>query len=114
MGYGMLFPLLKNFYAEATPNISYSKANSENRSNNVVLSETKNKSYNLGVSGGLLWVPFKHFGISTNLLSVQSGFTKSKNFERFNNTTTESTSNSFNFNNSGSLLYQSFTVFYKF
>ncbi|MEG7744713.1 hypothetical protein U2242_15195, partial [Listeria monocytogenes] len=27
IGYGMLFPLLKNFYAEATPNFSYSDIN---------------------------------------------------------------------------------------
>jgi hypothetical protein len=114
MGYGILFPLLKNFYAEVTPYISYSKANSENRSNNVVLTEVNDKMYNLGVSGGLLWLPFKHFGLSTNLLSIQSSFNKFKILETFNNSTTESTSNGFNFNNSGSLQNQSFTVFYKF
>ena len=114
LGYGMLFPLLKNFYAELTPNVSFSNAKSVNQFNNVTLSESTNRSYNLGVNGGLLWIPFKHFGLSTNLLSIQSSFTRTKNLETVNNFTSESKSNGFNFNNSGNLQNQSFTLFYKF
>ncbi|MFC5284902.1 hypothetical protein [Pedobacter alpinus] len=110
VGYGMLFPLLKNFYAELTPNLYYSFQESGLQSS----SDTKINVYAANINGGILWVPFKHFGISANLASLSLSYNKNKTIENFNNQENISESSTFSFNNQGSLQNQSFSIFYKF
>jgi hypothetical protein len=114
LGYGMLFPLLKNFYAEATPNLEYWRNKTENLEQNIRTSVATNNVYSIGARGGLLWIPFKHFGISTSILSFSSGFGNYKVKDNTGFDNVESTSTSINLSTSGSLLSQTFTVFYKF
>jgi hypothetical protein len=115
LNYGILFPILKNFYAEAAPNIGFNRFKGKNDNNqNTNFDEVTGTSYSLGATGGLLWIPFKHFGLSTNLLSLSFGYGKSKSTNTFNNSTSESKSTTININNTGGLQNQSFTVFYKF
>lgn len=117
IGYGILYPLLKNFYAEVTPNIDYGRNKAEttdlNNPSNPNNSTRITNNYGLGVTGGLLWVPFKHFGLSTSLLSIRSGLSRSK--ETFdNNTNSTNTASAFELTNRGNLNSQIFTVFFKF
>lgn len=113
VGYGILYPLLKNFYAEVTPNLEYGYSKTEKIDSNNPNSTTISNSYGLGVMGGFLWIPFKHFGLSTSLLSVRSGLSRSKQTLN-NNTNKVNSSSRFTLTNSGSLQNQAFTIFYKF
>lgn len=117
IGYGMLFPILKNFYAEFSPGFLYShgKDDTDNIENTKPFNAyQQSNSYFLNLSGGVVWVPFKHFGLSANLASLRFGYSK----QIFENTTAGeesiSTSRLFGISNQGSLQNQSFTVFYKF
>jgi hypothetical protein len=113
LSYGILFPLLKNFFAEVSPGVNYSfnKRKNEPINNN---SNYHDNSYAANLTGGLLWVPFKHFGLSINLASVGFGYYRQTEESISNGETATQTSSSFNINNNGSLLNRTFTIFYKF
>lgn len=115
MSYGILFPLLKKFYAQVSPGLSYSfsKNNSTTSNPNTIYHDN---SYTAYLSGGILWVPFNHFGLSMNLASMGFGYARQKQeiVTTAGSITQTSTSSSFNISNQGSLQYQSFTIFYKF
>lgn len=108
LGYGILFPLLKNFYAELTPAMSYNYQKNETLNN----SEYKTNYYTANLHGGVVWVPFKHFGLSANLASIRLGYNKQRNSDSSSNQ--KSTSTSFSLNSQGSLGSQGFSIFYKF
>nr|WP_294898061.1 hypothetical protein [uncultured Pedobacter sp.] len=109
VGYGILFPLLKNFYAEITPGANYSFRKYPQETTNY-----EDYNYSLNLTGGLLWVPFKHFGVSANLIGLSFGYAKSKSVETSNNQTYETKTSSLSFTNQGSLQNQSFSIFFKF
>ena len=111
--YGLLYRLLEDFYAEATPFLEYGNSRGEQytlpNQNNT---STRNNIYGAGLQAGFLWIPFKHFGISTTIASLKSSYSKSKNQNSVNSN--QVSSSSFNISNSAGLLNQTITIFYKF
>ena len=111
--YGILYELLDNFYAEATPFFEYGNTKGKQY---TVLGErytyTQNNIYGAGLQGGFLWVPFKHFGISTTIASLRSNFSKNRTANNVNSN--KESSSSFTISNSTGLLNQTITIFYKF
>lgn len=113
VGYGILFPLLKKFYAEVTPSVNYSYGRNIPQFTNANASIINN-SYATNLTGGVLWMPFKHFGLSANLAALSLAYSKYKTTETSNNQTTKNSQSSFSFNNQGSLQNQTYSIFYKF
>lgn len=111
VGYGVLYPLLKNFYAELTPNFGYQNSKYTEPANNRV---DRNNAYSANLTGGLLFVPFKHFGISANLASLSFRYNTYKSSLSFNNQPTETKRSSVALNSEGSLQNQNFSIFFKF
>ena len=111
--YGILYELLDNFYAEATPFLEYgnSRGKQYTPSGNKYTS-TRNNIYGAGLQGGLLWIPFKHFGISTTIASLKSNYSKNRTQNNVNSN--KESSSSFTISNSGGLVNQTITMFYKF
>lgn len=112
VSYGIFYPLFKSFYAEVTPGINYLHSKQDYLDGTYFTGYTGN-AYTFQMTGGIMWIPFKHFGMILNIASLSFGYQRSESVNGgvvYN----KQTSSSFNFTNQGGLNSQSFTIFYKF
>lgn len=112
-GYGLLFNIYEDFYIGIDPGIGYSTNKITSKDLLDTLYTTRNRKNELFTSAGITWIPMKHFGLALTLISANLGYSSQKFYVNgLNESVIESIF--LNFNNSGSLQNQTFTVFYKF